>query len=306
MNDSTVLFQQARQSAEPVSFDMPWGVIRGLAWGNANAKPLLALHGWLDNAHSFIPFAEAFLHSDLVNQYRLIAIDWAGHGHSDHRAKGNYYPFMDYVYDLWYLCEQYLCQQHQQVTIVAHSMGAYIANMYAGIEPQRVNHLLAVEAFGLLASTPAETTNDLRKGFQSRWQQQDKQRPHYRELSTAVAARTHAGDFSRELAALLVERGIEQLGEHDFRFRADGQLRLKSPVRLTSEQIADVLSHITCTFDVVLGKAGHARLHEAIAQWKPYVKQLKLHELDGGHHVHMEQPTAIIGLLSQITRAHNG
>ncbi|RUO49621.1 alpha/beta fold hydrolase [Pseudidiomarina donghaiensis] len=303
MLDNTLLFQQARQCAEPVAFQLPWGVIRGLAWGNPEGEPLLALHGWLDNAHSFVPLADAFLQSELAQRYRLIAIDWAGHGHSDHRPVGNFYPFMDYVYDLWYLCQQ---QQWSQVTIVAHSMGAYVANMYAGIEPQRVTHLLAIEAFGLLASTAADTTNDLRQGFQSRWQQQDKKRPHYRDLNTAIAARTHAGDFSRELAALLVARGIEQLGEHDFRFRADGQLRLKSPVRLTAEQIADVLSHITCSFDVVLGSAGHERLKQAITAWRPYVKQLNVHELEGGHHVHMEQPTAIIGLLSQITCTHNG
>lgn len=300
---NTLLFQQARQAAEPVSFQLPWGVIRGLAWGNPNGKPLLALHGWLDNAYSFVPIADAFMRSELAQDYRLIAIDWAGHGHSDHRPVGNYYPFMDYVYDLWSICQQ---QAWPQVTILAHSMGAYIANMFAGIEPQRVSHLLAVEAFGLLAANANETTTDLRKGFQSRWQQQHKKRPHYPDLNTAVAARVHAGDFSRELAALLVERGIEQLGEHDFRFRADGQLRLRSPVRLTEAQIADVLSHIECPFHVVLGRAGHERLKFAIQQWQAFVPQLKTHELDGGHHVHMEQPAAIIGLLSQITRAHNG
>lgn len=297
------MFEQARQNAEPVVFQSPWGVIRGLAWGNPHGKPLLALHGWLDNAHSFMPVADAFMASPLAHTYRLIAIDWAGHGHSDHRPTGNYYPFMDYVYDLWYLCQQ---QQWSKLTIVAHSMGAYIANMFAGIEPQRVDHLLAIEAFGLLASSANETTSDLRQGFESRWRQQDKKRPHYRDLNTAIAARTHAGDFSRQLAALLVERGIEQIAEHDFRFRADGQLRLKSPVRLTADQIADVLSHITCTFDVVLGTAGHERLHQAIKRWSPFVKQLKVHELEGGHHVHMEQPAAIIELLSQITRTHNG
>src|SRR5690554_384583 len=205
MNDNTVLFQQARQSAEPVSFEMPWGVIRGLAWGKADAKPLLALHGWLDNAHSFVPIADAFLASDLAADYQLIALDWAGHGLSDHRPAGNYYPFIDYVYDIWHICQQ---QQWSQVTILAHSMGAYVANMLAGIEPKLVRMLLAVEAFGLLASTVEDTHNDLREGFASRWQQQHKHRPHYRSIETAVTARVQAGDFERDLAALLVERGL--------------------------------------------------------------------------------------------------
>ncbi|WP_417665458.1 alpha/beta fold hydrolase [Pseudidiomarina sp.] len=303
MTQNNSFYVQAQHAAEPVSFELPWGTVRGLAWGAQEGKPLLALHGWLDNAYSFIPIADAFMRSELADSYRLIALDWAGHGHSDHRPPGNYYPFMDYVYDLWCICEQ---QQWPQVTFLAHSMGAYVANMFAGIEPQRVAQLLAVEAFGLLASSADETTEDLRKGFRSRWQQQFKHRPHYRDLETAISARVQAGDFSRDLAALLVERGIEQLGENDYRFRADGQLRLKSPVRLTAAQIADVLKHIECPFGVVLGSSGHARLKQAIAHWGPYVPQLKVHEVAGGHHVHMEQPTAIIGLLSQMIGAHNG
>jgi len=303
MTEQTLQYQQARQFAEPVSFEVPWGTIRGLSWGKRNGEPLLALHGWLDNAYSFLPIAEAFLESPLAERFQLIALDWAGHGHSDHRPAGNYYPFMDYVYDLWHICEQ---QQWPQVTIIAHSMGAYVANMFAGIAPQKVKLLLAVEAFGLLASEACETTEDLRKGFESRWQQQFKHRPHYRDLATAVMARKHAGDFSRELAALLVERGIEQLGESDFRFRADGQLRLKSPVRLTAEQIADVLKHIECPFQVILGSTGHQRLKQALQQWQRFVPQLVVQEVEGGHHVHMEQPSAIIGALSQMIRAHNG
>lgn len=303
MTEQTLQYQQARHHAEPVSFEVPWGTIRGLSWGNPQGEPLLALHGWLDNAHSFLPIAEAFLQSPLAEKYHLIALDWAGHGHSDHRPAGNYYPFMDYVYDLWHICEQ---QQWSQVSIVAHSMGAYVANMFAGIAPQKVQLLLAIEAFGLLASEASETTEDLRKGFESRWQQQFKHRPHYRDLTTAVMARKHAGDFSRELAALLVERGIEQLGENDFRFRADGQLRLKSPVRLTADQIADVLKHIECPFRVILGSTGHQRLKQALEQWQQFVPQLEVQEVEGGHHVHMEQPSAIIGALSQMIRAHNG
>ncbi|SFR42243.1 Pimeloyl-ACP methyl ester carboxylesterase [Pseudidiomarina maritima] len=303
MTEQTLQYQQARHHAEPVSFEVPWGTIRGLSWGKRDGEPLLALHGWLDNAYSFLPIAEAFLESPLAERFQLIALDWAGHGHSDHRPAGNYYPFMDYVYDLWHICEQ---QQWPQVTILAHSMGAYVANMFAGIAPQKVKLLLAVEAFGLLASEASETTEDLRKGFESRWQQQFKHRPHYRDLATAVMARKHAGDFSRELAALLVERGIEQLGENDFRFRADGQLRLKSPVRLTAEQIADVLKHIECPFQVILGSTGHQRLKQALQQWQQFVPQLEVSEVEGGHHVHMEQPSAIIGALSQMIRAHNG
>ncbi|MRJ42326.1 MULTISPECIES: alpha/beta fold hydrolase [Idiomarina] len=296
-------YQQARHHAEPVSFDLPWGTMRGLQWGPTDGYPLLALHGWLDNCHSFLPLAEEFLQSDLAGDYRLIALDWAGHGHSDHRPAGNYYPFIDYVYDIWSLCQQ---QQWPQVAIVAHSMGAYAANMLAGIAPELVSELLAIEAFGLIATAADKTTAELRQGFRSRWQQQQKQPPRYPNLDLAISARAQAGDFSRELAALLVERGIEQFGPEHYQFRADGQLRVSSAVRLTAAQIGDVLAHIECPFTVLLGSHGHQRLKTALQDWREQVPHLRVHEVEGGHHVHMERPDAIIGYLSQIIRHHNG
>ncbi|MDX1705160.1 alpha/beta hydrolase [Pseudidiomarina sp.] len=299
----TLNWQQARHLAGPVAFELNWGTVRGLSWGPATGKPILALHGWLDNAHSFIPMAEAFLQSPLSKSRRLIALDWAGHGCSDHRPPGNYYPFVDYVYDVWQLCE---LQGWEQIDIIAHSMGAFAANMLAGIDPDRVANLLSIEAFGLLATPSSETAGDIRKGFKSRWLQQQKDRPHYPNLQQAVAARQMAGDFSAEIAALLVDRGIEKLSDEDYRFRADGQLRVSSAIRMTAEQIGDVLAKIKCPFELVIGSEGHERVQEALGLWRSLVPQLQVHTIAGGHHVHMQEPAAIIDLFGQMIDRQNG
>lgn len=300
----TETYVQARQSAEPVLFELNWGKIAGLRWGPSDGKVILALHGWLDNAHSFLPLAETFLASDLVKTHQLIALDWPGHGHSDHRPAGNHYPFLDYVYDAIQICEQ---QQWQHVALLAHSMGAFVGNLWAGIEPQRVTHLLSVEAFGLLSSPESAILDDIRQGFRSRLQQQNKRRPHYPDLKTAVAARAQAGDFSDDLARLLVERGIEQLAENDFRFRADGQLRTKSVMRLTPLQIRTILKAIQCPFTLILGKQGHHdRLQIALNEWRGAVPQLQVCEVEGGHHVHMEQPDAVWRHFAALLAGQNG
>ncbi len=303
LGNDIIGWQQAQQLAEPVSFQLNWGFVRGLAWGSNDGKPLLALHGWLDNAHSFVPIAAAFLNSPLAQSHRLIALEWAGHGHSDHRPAGNYYPFIDYVYDLWQLCE---LQGWAHIDVLAHSMGAYAANMLAGIDPLRIQNLLMIEAFGLLATPADETAKDMRKGFISRWQQQQKEPPHYPNQESGVRARQAAGDFNQDIAALLVARGIEQLSNSEFRFRADGQLRGLSPVRLTAEQIGNVLSEISCNIELILGEQGHQRLLQALQLWQHQVPQLRVHRLAGGHHVHMEQAAAVIGLFEQMIDRANG
>ena len=43
-----------------VTIPVPWGVIAGQDWGPVTGIPWLALHGWLDNAGSFLPLVSHF------------------------------------------------------------------------------------------------------------------------------------------------------------------------------------------------------------------------------------------------------
>ena len=60
----------------------------GVEWGDPDGYPILALHGWLDNALSFSVIAP------FLNKYRLIALDLSGQGLSDHRS-------LDATYHIW-------------------------------------------------------------------------------------------------------------------------------------------------------------------------------------------------------------
>ncbi|HEY9041090.1 MAG TPA: alpha/beta fold hydrolase, partial [Rheinheimera sp.] len=92
-------------------------------------KPILCLHGWLDNAASFIPLAAKL--PDLP----ILALEFPGHGHSSHRGADAYYYFFDWVQDLVALCRQ---QNWQQLTIVGHSMGGMVATALAAAFPELV------------------------------------------------------------------------------------------------------------------------------------------------------------------------
>ena len=55
--------------------------------------PVIALHGWLDNANSFARLAPR------LKGLRIVALDLAGHGYSEHRPPGAGYALADYAHD---------------------------------------------------------------------------------------------------------------------------------------------------------------------------------------------------------------
>ena len=73
-----------------IVLDTPYGRLTGLRGGNGT--PVLALHGWLDNAASWIPLAPHLHDIDLV------ALDLPGHGTSPHLPVGAEYALAGTVH----------------------------------------------------------------------------------------------------------------------------------------------------------------------------------------------------------------
>jgi pimeloyl-ACP methyl ester carboxylesterase len=94
-------------------------------WGNDGAPPMLMVHGGRDD-------------------YHIVAPDLRGHGDSQWMIGGSYNQ-IDYVYDIAQLVRQNF---DQPVTIVSHSLGGSIALLYAGLYPETVRKLVAIEGLG--------------------------------------------------------------------------------------------------------------------------------------------------------------
>src|SRR5262249_33781725 len=108
-------------------------------WGNPGAPPLLLVHGGRDHCRNWDWVAAALRHD-----WHIIAPDLRGHGDSQWSPDGNY-SMAGYVYDLAQLIHQ---QALAPVTIVAHSLGGNITLRYAGIYPDNVRKLVAIEGLG--------------------------------------------------------------------------------------------------------------------------------------------------------------
>ncbi|ROT76443.1 hypothetical protein C7M84_004969 [Penaeus vannamei] len=150
---------RAAPSWHEVSVAVGWGSLRGktcLLGEPKGGAPLrvLALHGWLDNANSFdalVPLLPAGL--------EVLALDLAGHGLSDHLPAGARYDAMT---QLVHLREATQRLGWTDFVLLAHSLGALVANYYAALYPQAVRALVVLDylvpfhAEGRLATWRAE------------------------------------------------------------------------------------------------------------------------------------------------------
>ncbi|REL35192.1 alpha/beta fold hydrolase [Thalassotalea euphylliae] len=272
-----------RITTEETCYDINEVSLHGLTTGDDDQPITLCLHGWLDNAASFLPLMP------YLPDRKLIALDWPGHGFSSHRSLDAHYHFIDWVYDLVQLFD---VTQWPAVDIVAHSMGGMVATAFAAAFPEKVKSLTLLDSIGLISDKPENTTEQLRKGLTSRLKGLSKQKNQHPSIESAVKARVAVSDMAYEQAQLIVKRGLVQQGG-SYIWRADSRLRNASPYRLTVEQAKQLISDVQCPVNLVYGDNGLEMVHLGIKEFSALFSDLTVHKVSGGHHVHMEAPEQV-------------
>lgn len=256
--------------------------LTALVWGEEDKPVILALHGWLDNAMSFAPLAP------YLSDYRVIALELPGHGHSDHLPPGQSYHFIDSVR---LVCQVLDALQLKSVLMMGHSLGGAIATILAGTYPERIKKLILLDSFGPLVTSVEDTPALLRTHIEH-WQAlSSKKMPVYPDVRKAAVARVVVGDLSFELALLLAQRGTHQV-PGGVTWRTDPRLRMHSAFRLSEAHARAFLAGITAPTLVILAEQGLDFIRAAFESRRDCVKHVQTLDLPGGHHVHMEQPEA--------------
>lgn len=111
-------------------------------WGRSDAPLVILIHGSRDHSRSWDDIARI-----LHRNYHVVAVDLRGHGDSGWAQDGRY-DFAAYLSDLAALCETLMVSSAAPVIMIGHSLGAHIALRFAGIYPDRVAKLIAIEAVG--------------------------------------------------------------------------------------------------------------------------------------------------------------
>lgn len=253
-------------------------------WGPEGGVPCLALHGWLDNAASFDGLAP------LLPGLRLVCLDLPGHGLSDHLPPGQPYSFIDTV-----------AQVHAATValgwptycLLGHSLGAAVASVLAGAVPGRVRRMVLLEGLGPVTEDPKHAAERLAKALDEEERKQGRRAPVYGSRDEAVRRlQASMSKLSHGAAHTLAARGLHEV-EGGVTWRSDPRLRLPSRVRMTEEQVLAILRAVACPVLLVRGSEGFPFAPKPESARVAALRDAKLVELPGGHHLHLDTPEPV-------------
>lgn len=250
-------------------------------WGRG--EPMLALHGWQDNAGSFARLAP------LLEGYEVIALDFVGHGLSDPLPEGGWHQFIEHLWDI----HRSLVGPETPLHVLGHSMGGALGALYAGIMPDHVRSLISIDAVGPLSDSPAHIVERMRAALEARDAALPRARRHD-TLAEAIGSRHATGHMSVEGASALAERGVSRDDEGRYYWHADQRLKLPSLLRLGERQVLALMGAIRCPVLFIEAESGQFKQPEGqVRRRLEAIQDRRVVTLPGHHHLHLDHPEAV-------------
>lgn len=262
---------------EEIRLSLPHIELAAHLSGPEDGRPVIALHGWLDNAMTFARLTPK------LPGLRIVALDFAGHGYSAHRPAGAGYSLWDNALDVLMAAEQL---GWERFSLLGHSMGAIVSVLLAAAMPERVERLALIDGLVPFTGEAGTTAENLGRALKAQLLLGRKQKPVYPSIERAVAARMKDGAVSREAAELLAERGLMPV-PGGYTWRTDPRLTLPSPLRFTRDGALNLLDSLRCPVSLVLAREGVLGRKSGVRDHldgRPFA----IEELPGGHHLHLD------------------
>ncbi len=253
-------------------------------WGNPDAPPLILLHGGRDHCRNW-----DWIASDFRDDYHVICPDLRGHGDSAWCAAGQY-TMANYIYDLAQLIHQ---QRLAPVSIIAHSLGGNVAVRYAGILPDTVSRLVAIEGLGPgpgMGKPRPPIDECMRSWIEKTRANAGRNHRRYPSLNAARARMREANKhLSDEQVSHLTEHGVNQNEDGTYSWKFDPYVRVWPPYDMTREEIAELWSKVAAPTLLVYGKESWARDPAEDGRLQYFRNARVLGVPDAGHWVHHDQ-----------------
>jgi len=277
--------------------------VRGLnyhcrTWGPDGAPKIFMFHGFQDVSASW-----QFVVDNLKEEWQVIAPDWRGYGLTDWSGADSYW-FPDYLGDLDFLLDHFTPEEPAR--IVAHSMGASICGVYAGVQPDAVSKFVNVDGFGIGGGSRRQDPAPRRisKWLRQLWEDTD-QRPYdsFEDFATRMQSENHR--LTDERAAFLVQHWGKQEPDGTVNRRADPAHKRVNPLPFPVNDVLDCWEQTTAQVLWIAG--GDSGLMgrmmadpQGFEDRKACYKDLQIETVeDSGHNIHQDQPEQLAALVER-------
>ena len=255
-------------------------------WGNPEAPPLILQHGGRDHARSWDWVAE-----ELAKDWHVIAPDLRGHGDSAWAPDGNY-DMGPFVYDFAQLVHTL---GHDEVTIIAHSLGGNIATRYTGLYPEKVRKLVNIEGLGPSPKIRAQReaagyANRFRKWIDDRRKAAGRIPRKYPTIEAAYARMKEENGFLTDAQARhLTVHGASRNEDGTWSWKFDPYLNVWPFEDVPDERTNELWGAITCPVLLLYGANSWASNPELDGRADIFKNHRTVEFENAGHWLHHDQ-----------------
>ncbi len=256
-------------------------VVSALKWGREDPEIVL-LHGGAQNAHTWDTM-------NLALGRPALAIDLAGHGHSDWRVEQDYIPQM-LALDVAEVVEKHAVGAR---FLVGMSLGGLTALCHAATKPTGLEKLVMLDVSPGVDHAKAEPVITFVSG------------PEFFDSFDEILARTMEHNPTRSESSL--RRGIlhnaRELDDGRWSWRYDPMRSWKSAGEDAPifGSLWDAVDDVDVPITLLLGTVWSAVDDDDVAEFRRRKPELVVHEVpDAGHSIQGDQPVALAALLTDI------
>ncbi|KAL5290861.1 hypothetical protein ACFFRR_010324 [Megaselia abdita] len=284
-------------SFKEIKIKVPWGHISGKWYGSQNVRPIVCIHGWMDNAGTFdtlIPL--------LSRHLPFLAVDLPGHGLSSRIPDGCYYNSIDNIFVIRLIMQQY---NWDKISLIGHSMGSIVTFAFASLYPDKVDLAVGLDALKphqRAIPKQIETIATRMEEFlkEDERNRSDSEPPSY--TYDELIDRLFVGSFhsvNKDTCQYLLARNIKRskLDSNKFYFVRDRRLKYYNYQIGNQDLVNEMARRITCPYLFV--KANSSTYFEEKKFYFDTLSVMKenpkfeLAASEGTHHFHLNNPEKV-------------
>jgi 3-oxoadipate enol-lactonase len=210
----------------------------------------------------------------LLDGVRVVALDFRGHGLSEHASS---YRYADYEQDLVSLLDRLGLEE---VTVAGHSLGGYVA-LLAATRDDRIARVLAIDVKSDWTEEDAAFADRSREATQ-------RVEPERESLLGRLEKSVSPSELDADELELLAERAIE-LVDGGWRFRWDRRV-------LATERVDPFayLGRVHCAAHVLAGTESQVMPPDSARRFAEAIPGATVEVVDGAsHHVELDAPELV-------------